>query len=84
MAITFHLDEHIPPALANSLRHRDIDVTTTADTGLMGAEDREHLAYATNASRVQPRWQAEKWSDRNGSRPATGDQIESSIRVLIV
>ncbi len=52
MAITFHLDEHIPAALANALRHRGIDLTTTTDAGLVGAEDREHLAYATNAGRV--------------------------------
>ena len=52
MAITFHLDEHIPQAVASALRHRGIDVTTTTDAGLVGAEDREHLAYAAHAGRV--------------------------------
>ncbi|HUQ94657.1 MAG TPA: DUF5615 family PIN-like protein [Bryobacteraceae bacterium] len=52
MPVTFHLDEHIPPALADALRSRGIDVTTTADAGLMGAEDREHLAFAVNAGRI--------------------------------
>ena len=52
MPVTFHLDEYIPPALANALRNRGIDVTTTADAGLMGTEDREHLAFAVNAARV--------------------------------
>ena len=52
MAITFHLDEHIPQALANALRHRGIDVTTTTEAGLEGAEDRQHLAYAANTGRI--------------------------------
>ena len=52
MAVSFHLDEHIPPALANALRHRGIDVTTTVDSGLVGAADRDHLAFATAAGRV--------------------------------
>lgn len=52
MPIAFHLDENIPPAVAGALRHRGINVTTTSDAGLDGAEDREHLAYATDAGRV--------------------------------
>ena len=52
MAITFHLDEHIPPAVAIALRHRGIDVTTTVDAGLVGAEDHQHLDFATAAGRV--------------------------------
>ncbi|MBK7926489.1 MAG: DUF5615 family PIN-like protein [Bryobacterales bacterium] len=46
------MDEHISPALADALRHRGIDVTTTADAGLAGAEDREHLAFALRDGRV--------------------------------
>lgn len=52
MVIAFHLDENIPPALADALRHRRINVTTTTDAGLVGAEDRDHLTFATNAGRV--------------------------------
>jgi Domain of unknown function (DUF5615) len=37
--IRFHLDEHINPAIANALRRRGIDVTTTADVGLQGTMD---------------------------------------------
>lgn len=49
MAVAVHLDEHIPAgALASALRHRGIDVTTTAEAGLLGAADREHLAYAAS------------------------------------
>jgi Domain of unknown function (DUF5615) len=50
--VPFHLDEHIPPALADALRNRGIDVTTTADAGLMGTGDREHLAFAAKVGRV--------------------------------
>jgi hypothetical protein len=50
--LRFHLDEHISPVLADALRHRGIDVTTTADAGLAGAGDREHLAFASKAGRV--------------------------------
>ena len=52
MAVSFHLDEHMPPALALALRHRGIDVTMTADAGLVGAADRDHLAFATAGGRV--------------------------------
>ena len=52
MSVAFHLDEHIPPALADALRSRDIDVTTTAAVTLTGAADRDHLAFAANAGRV--------------------------------
>jgi hypothetical protein len=50
--VRFHLDEQIPPALADALRNRGIDVTTTADAGLIGTEDREQLAFAANEQRV--------------------------------
>ena len=52
MSLAFHLDEQIPPVLADALRSRGIDVTTTADADLIGAEDREHLAFAVGAGRV--------------------------------
>lgn len=52
MSVSFHLDEHIPPGLADALRHRGVDVTTTMDAGLVGAADRDHLAFAASAGRV--------------------------------
>ena len=45
MSVCFHLDEHISTGLAAALRHRGIDVTTTADAGLVGAAARDHLAF---------------------------------------
>lgn len=52
MPVPFHLDEHISSALANALRHRGIDVTTTTEAGLVGAADQDHLTFATAARRV--------------------------------
>lgn len=52
MEIRFHLDEHIDAAIANGLRQRGIDSTTTADAGLLQATDEEHLAYALAEGRV--------------------------------
>jgi hypothetical protein len=46
MAIRFHLDEHVASAIAEGLRRRGIDVTTTADAGLLDAPDEDHLAFA--------------------------------------
>jgi len=50
--IRFHLDEHISAHIALGLRRRNIDVTTTADAGLIGARDRAHLEYARLAGRL--------------------------------
>ena len=50
--IRFHLDEHCNPRIAVALRHRGIDVTTTADAGLLRATDEEHVAYAAAQGRV--------------------------------
>ncbi len=50
--IRFHLDEHVSNAVAEGLRRRGIDVTTTADAGLLGADDFQHLAFALAQDRV--------------------------------
>jgi hypothetical protein len=50
--LRFHLDEHVPHAVAHGLRRRKIDVTTTTDAGLLHAADEEHLAFALRESRV--------------------------------
>jgi hypothetical protein len=36
--ILFHLDEHVAPAVADGLRRRSIDVSTTVDAGLVGSK----------------------------------------------
>jgi hypothetical protein len=50
--LRFHLDEHVPHAIAHGLRRRQIDVTTTTDAGLLNASDEEHLAFALREARV--------------------------------
>ena len=44
--IKFHLDENVNNAIANGLRVRGIDVTTSSEQGLIGASDEQQLAYA--------------------------------------
>ena len=52
MEIRYHLDEHLDRAVAEGLRRRGVDVTTTLQTGLAGATDGEQLAYAAHSGRV--------------------------------
>jgi predicted nuclease of predicted toxin-antitoxin system len=51
-AIRFHLDEHVHPAIAEGLRRRGIDVTTTIEAGLLGAGDEKHLEFCGVEGRV--------------------------------
>jgi len=50
--IRFHLDEHVPRAVADGLRRLGIDVTTSTDAGLLGSDDSAHIAYGIAESRV--------------------------------
>lgn len=50
--IRFHLDEHCDPAIAAGLRLHGVDVTTTPEADLLGAEDEEHIAYCMTTGRV--------------------------------
>ena len=50
--IRFHLDEHIDPAIADGLRRRGIDVTTTVEAELLEAKDDDHVAFARQEGRV--------------------------------
>ncbi len=52
MTVRFHLDENVDPALAEALRRRRIDVTTSAESRLNGHTDREQLEYAETQRRV--------------------------------
>lgn len=51
-SIRFHLDENCPRAVADGLRRRGIDVTTTPDAGLMRATDEQQLDYGRAQERV--------------------------------
>jgi predicted nuclease of predicted toxin-antitoxin system len=50
--IRFHLDENCDRAIAEGLRRRGIDVTTTPEAGLLSATDEEHIAFAVSQNRV--------------------------------
>jgi predicted nuclease of predicted toxin-antitoxin system len=50
--IRFHLDEHCPVTLAEGLRRRGIDVSTTPEVGLLHASDEDHVAFALREGRV--------------------------------
>lgn len=52
LTIRFHLDEHIPRAIADGLRRLAIDVTTTADARLLGSDDAAQIAYGLADGRV--------------------------------
>jgi hypothetical protein len=50
--IRFHCDEQVERAIAEALRRRGIDVTTTPEAGLLGAADEEQLAFAISQERA--------------------------------
>lgn len=50
--ITFHLDEHIDPAIADALRRHGIDVSTTVEAGLRTMNDDAQIAFIRNEQRV--------------------------------
>jgi predicted nuclease of predicted toxin-antitoxin system len=50
--IKFHLDENVHKAIAQGLRRRGIDVTTTPEKFLIGVSDEAQLAFAVSENRV--------------------------------
>jgi hypothetical protein len=50
--IRYHLDENCAGAIATALRRRGIDVTTSAEAGLLGALDPQQIAFALPLGRV--------------------------------
>jgi predicted nuclease of predicted toxin-antitoxin system len=50
--IRFHLDENCHRAIADGLRRRGIDVTTSSEVGLLSATDEEQAAYGLRSGRV--------------------------------
>ena len=50
--IRFHLDENVSGAIAQGLKKKNIDITTTDETNLAGVSDEEQLAYALRQDRV--------------------------------
>jgi hypothetical protein len=50
--IRFHLDENVPLAVAEGLRRRGFDVTTTPESELISAGDDKQLDFASSGDRV--------------------------------
>ncbi len=50
--IRFHLDENCHRAIAEGLRRRGVDVTTTPEVGLLQATDDQQVAYSLREGRV--------------------------------
>ena len=50
--IRFHLDENVDSAIAQGLRRRGVDVTTTAEAKLVSASDQVQMAHAVRQGRV--------------------------------
>ena len=50
--IKFHLDENVRSAIAQGLRRRGVDVTTTPEQLLIGTSDEEQLNFAISQQRV--------------------------------
>ena len=50
--IQFHLDEQVANAIAEGLRRRGIDVTTTPELKMKGASDEEQLVFVRKNDRV--------------------------------
>lgn len=50
--IKFYLDENVANAVANGLRHRNINVLTTPEAGNIGADDKTQLQFALSEERV--------------------------------
>jgi len=50
--IKFHLDENITLAIANGLRRRGIDITTTPEEGMIGQSDEQQLVFSLSQERV--------------------------------
>lgn len=50
--LRFRLDENVPSAIAEGLRRRGIDVTTTSQVGLISASDEKQLDFAHSDNRI--------------------------------
>ena len=50
--IRFHLDENVDPAVAEGLRRRGVDVTTSQGAGLLRSSDDRQIAFALAENRV--------------------------------
>ncbi len=52
MAVRFYMDVHVPQAITDQLRNRDVEVLTAAEDGAARFEDQELLERGRNLGRV--------------------------------
>lgn len=52
MAIRFHLDEHLAPVIARTLRAQGLEVSTSQEAELLGQADQDQLAFAISERRT--------------------------------
>ena len=50
--VKFYMDEHVPPIITRGLRMRGIDVLTTQEARMLGADDEAQLHLAASQERV--------------------------------
>lgn len=50
--LRFHLDEQVNPRIAQGMRRRGLDVTTTIEAGLQTLSDDDQLAFVRRTQRV--------------------------------
>jgi len=68
----FHLDENVDHAIGRGLRRRGIDVTTSTETDLVGADDLKQLEYARVTGRVLFTQDSDFLSLHNQGHPHAG------------
>ena len=71
----FHTDENVAEAVAVGLRRRGVDVTTSAEAGLLGATDQEQLGFCRPAGRVIASHDADMLRPRSRGRPVCGRRL---------
>lgn len=50
--IRFHFDENVPAPVADALKRRGVDVTTTHDSNLLQSKDEYQLLFAKEEGRI--------------------------------
>ena len=76
--IRFHLDENVDPAVADGLRRRGVDATTTQLAGLLHAPDDAQLAFALAERRLLSRTTKTFWYSR--SKEFNTPELRTAIR----
>lgn len=82
MVIRFHLDENMPHVVADGLKLRGRDVTTSSETGLLGASDLEQFVFARRNSRVLVTQDDDLLSLAAGDEPHSGVVFWSGKRAV--